>query len=88
MILDTPEMALAFALRVAPQLFPSEAQLLSGGYCNYVYRISCREGLPSVILKSYPPYLAGNPGMAFSTTRYVTRPEDAVPVNCQGLCYW
>ena len=70
MILDTPEAALDFALRVAPQLLPYEAQLLSGGYCNYVYRLLCREG-PSVILKSYPPYLAANPGMAFSTTRHV-----------------
>jgi len=59
MIIDRPEVALAHARRMVPHLWPVEAELLSGGYCNHVFRIRCDDGaleeggkeLGSVILK-------------------------------------
>lgn len=77
-VLDTPSKALDYAQHVVPHLSPVSAHALSGGYCNYVFRIRCdvtpaTASTPptpaSVILKSYPPYVATNPSLPFSQDR-------------------
>ena len=74
MIIDSEELALLYANQMVPNLHPARAELLSGGYCNHVFRIHCdrslaelekqeqqiqREALESVILKVCIAILGG-----------------------------
>eukprot|EP00158_Paraphelidium_tribonemae_P007085 Partr_v1_DN28108_c0_g1_i1_m55730 putative NA len=69
--LDDEYKALAYAQRTdfGVSWKPTVATMLSGGYCNYVYRIADDHG-HSLVIKQYPPFARYNPSVPLSNDRF------------------